>query len=138
MSTWFLALEAQQEPFDLEADEHGRAQWSCNFLAWKRPSSTFMAEVLAVLEAAGVGVRGVSIFGGSSVSLPGPEHRTPWLLVKQTGGTAPIGTLNDGATAYRRPGLRVIATAATALEARTLAYAAFDALTAVRNQRVSA
>lgn len=136
--TWFLCLAPQEEPFDIGSDENGRAQWSCNFLGWKRPSASFLLEAVAVLEAAGVGRRGVSIFGTSQAALPGPEHREPWLFVKETGGTPPMGTHNDGQAAYRRPGLQVIATAATSPAAKALAHAAYDALAAVRNQRVTA
>jgi hypothetical protein len=135
--TWFLQLAPQQEPFDLGPDDQGRAQWACNFLAWKRSSASFLLEVVAVLEAANVGRREVSIFGTSQAVLPPASVQTPWLHLKVTGGVAPAGTLADP-TAYRRPGLQVIATAGSSPAAEALCQAAYAALAAVVNRQVTA
>jgi hypothetical protein len=138
MSTWYLGLTPLNEPFDLGPDESGRVQFSCNFVALKRPSLTFVQEVLAVLEAAGVGTRAVDLFGSSQVAIPGSDVDGPFLTVRSTGGMAPEGTHNAGAGAYRRPGLQVIAHARDASAAEAMAQAAFGALLALRNQAVVA
>ena len=136
--TWYLGLMPQQEPFDVGPDENGRAQFSCNFLALKRPSATFVQEILALLEEAEVGTRAVTLFGSSQVALPGPEVAGPFLVVRATGGTAPQGTHNDGAGAYRQPGLQVLVHALDAAAAETMALAAYDALVGVRNVGLTA
>jgi len=138
--TWFLNLQPLQEPFDLGSpDEAGRAQWSCNFLATKRPSPSFILEVIAVLVAAGVGIDSgpnANIFGSSMATIPAGDG--PFLSIRATGGTGPLGTHDGGPGAYRRPGVHVLARAATAAAAEAMAQSAFEALVAVRNQAVSA
>lgn len=138
MSTWYLALSPQQEPFDLGPDDNGRTQFSFNFLALKRPSAAFIQEILAVLEAAGVGRQGVDLFGSSQVAVPGPEVDGPFLVVRSTGGAAPVGTHNDGAGAYRQPSAHFLVHGRDAAAAEAMAQAAYGALLAVRNQAVSA
>ncbi len=138
MSTWYLALLPQQEPFDVGPDENGRAQFSFNVLAMKRPSASFIQEILAVLEAAGVGTRAVDLFGSSQVAIPGPEVPGPFLVVRSRGGTTPMGTHNDGPGAYRQPGAHFLVHGRDAAAAEAMAQAAYGALLAVRNQAVSA
>ena len=134
--TWILDIQPQQEPFDVGPDDHGRAQCVFNVLATKRPSESFWLEIVAVLEAAGVGTRNVNIFGTSQAAIPDGDG--PFLLVRPTGGTAPLGTHNDGAGAYRRPGAQILVTAKRWVAAEAMALAAYSALVAVRNQEVSA
>jgi hypothetical protein len=136
----YLALEPLQEPGDLgELDEDGRVQYEFNMLATKRPSSTFLKELIEVLEAAGVGIEGETIFASSKVTIPTvQENPAPILWIRSTGGAGPLGTHNDGAGAYRRPGVQVIARAASEAAASALAHAAYNALIDVRNQAVSA
>lgn len=136
MTTHYLALRPLQEPYDLGGlDDNGRAQCAFNVLALKRPSGTFVQELVAVLEAAGVGVEGETIFGTSTATMP--EQGGPYLAVRSTGGTAPIGTHNDGAGAYRQPGALFIAHAPRWADAEAMAQAAFNALLEVRNQAVA-
>jgi len=138
MSTWYLGLQPLQEPFDVGPDENGRALYSFNFLALKRPSPTFVQEILAVLEAAGVGQRGVDLFGTSQVAVPGPEIAGPFLVVRSTGGSAPLGTHNDGSGAYRQPSAQFLVHGRDGVATEVMAQAAFSALLALRNQAVSA
>lgn len=135
--THYLAIEPLQEPFDLgEVDESGRAQCAFNVLAQRRPSGTFLQELIAILVGAGVGVEGQNIFASSKATIPdGPG---PLLSIQATGGTAPLGTHNDGAGAYRRPGAQIIVRASTWAAAEAMAHAAYSALIAVRNQEVVA
>lgn len=134
--THYLAIDPQQEPFDIGLDDSGRIQYSVNFLSQMRPSPAFLREIVAVLVAAGVGIEGQNIFGSSLASIPsGPG---PILSIRATGGTPPIGTHNDGAGAYRRPSVQIIVGAAIEEQAFAMAQAAYDALIAVRNQAVSA
>lgn len=140
--TQYLSITALQEPFDLGKDEAGRAQCAFNVLCMKRPSDTFLAELVVVLEEAGVGQRGVTIFASSMAVIPepdgGPGTSAPLLSIKATGGAAPLGTHNAGAGAYRRPGAQVIARARTWREAEALAHKAYNALTGVLNSAVVA
>jgi len=132
----YLAIMPLQEPFDVGLDDAQRQQVAFNVLATKRPSGSFVQELIAVLVAAGVGIEGKTIFGTASATIPtGPG---PFLSIKPTGGTGPLGTHNAGAAAYRRPGAQLIARASTWAAAEAMAQAAYDALVAVRNQQVVA
>lgn len=139
--TPYLSFSPLNEPTDLGLDDSGREMCVFNMVAMKRPSTAFLEEVMAILVAAGVGVANVSIFASSKAALPDPSQPgvPPAILhIKATGGTPPIGTHNDGAGAYRRPGLQVIAHAVSWPAAYAMAHAAYDALLGVRNQAVSA
>jgi hypothetical protein len=138
--TRYLSISALQEPFDLgELDDSGREQCAFNVLCLKRPSDTFLDELVRILENAGLGKRGETIFAGSKAAIPRGTRPTdpPILSIKATGGTGPAGTHNDGAGAYRRPSAQVIARALTWAAAEAIAQAAYAALIAVRNQEVA-
>lgn len=136
--TDYLSITPLQEPFEFGLDDSGRAVWACNFVTLKRPSASFLQEIIAVLAAAGVGVASVSIFSGALAVLPDPkDYPGPILFLKATGGIAPMGTHNDGPGAYRRPGFEVFTHAATTPAAEAMAQAAYTALVAVRNRAVA-
>jgi hypothetical protein len=134
--TYYLGLMPTQEPFDMGEDEQGRARRVFNVVALKRSSSAFVEEVLACLEDAGVGTRGVDLFGTSSAIIP--ESDGPIVHVHSTGGPGPVGTHNHGAIAYRRPGAQILARARSGAAAESMIQAAFAALCAVRNREVVA
>ena len=134
--TRYLSITPIQEPFDLgDLDDGARVQYAVNFLALKQPSTSFLREVISILEAAGVGVEGQTIFASSLATVP---REGTVLHLQATGGTAPLGTHNEGQAALRRPGLQIIVRSPSELEASTMANAAYDALVAVRNLAVSA
>jgi hypothetical protein len=133
-ATWYLTVDPLQEPTDVGPAEDGRQQYSFNVLARKRPSVTFLEELLGVLELAGVGAVEVDLFGSSATAIPTGDG--PYLVLRETGGTAPKGTHNDGPAAYRCPAAQVLVIARTTAAARTMAHAAYDALIAVSNRYV--
>jgi hypothetical protein len=136
MGTWYLTVDPQQEPTDAGPAEDGRELYTVNFHMTKRPSPTVLEELLGVLEAAGVGKVGATLFGSSAVSVPprgDPAGSGPFLLLKETGGAGPVGTHNDGPAAYRRPAVQVLVTGETTAAVKAMAYAAYDALVAVSN-----
>jgi hypothetical protein len=139
--TAYLGLMLQHEPYSIGKDGT-REQYVVTFIAHKRPSATFLQEVLVMLEDAGVGTREVDLFAGEDVAIPGGAG--PYLLALAGAGAGPVGTHNAGPGAYRRPGLRLIVTAGTAsgasgtARAMAMAEASVVALLAVRNQAVSA
>jgi hypothetical protein len=136
VSTHYLAFTPLQEPFDIgELDDCGRVQIVFNVLAWKRASATLLQDVVAVLVAASVGVEGESIFASSKAIIPRGDG--PVLSVRQTGGASPLGTHNDGAAAYRMPGVQVTVRGGKWAEADAMAQAAYAALVAVRNQALA-
>ena len=136
--TAYMGIFAEQEPFDIGLDDAGRPQFSFNVLAHSRPSPSFVADVVTLLVDAAVGVRGTTLFESSAAPLPSNDSPVAFLHVRTTGGLAPVGTHNDGPTAYRRPSAIVIATARTSAAAEALALAAYNALAAQRNVQVSA
>jgi hypothetical protein len=136
----FLSITPLQEPFDLGQADGGRALYAFNVVAMKTPSSTFLQELITVLEAAGVGVENVTIFASSRTTIPdGSEPGAPpaILHIKATGGTGPVGTHNAGAGAYRRPGAQVLVYGASTQAAEAMIHAAYNALVGVRNQAVA-
>jgi hypothetical protein len=134
---WYRDIQPLQEPFDVgDVDEQGRSQCAFNVLVTKRPSGSFVQELIAILVAAGVGVANESIFGTSGSAIP--SGRGPYLSVRPTGGSSPAGTHNDGVSAYRRPAAQIIVRASSWPAAEGMAQAAYSALVAVRNQAVSA
>lgn len=135
MATRFLSITPLQEPFDLgELDDSGRRQCVFNVLARKEPSATFLRELVAILEEAGVGKLDIDIFASTGAVLVRGDG--PFLFVKATGGSGPVGTHNGGAGATRRPGAQLVAKASTWEAAEALAQAAYSALVAVTNRLV--
>lgn len=140
--TPYLSIAPLQEPFDLGLDEagSGRIMYAFNVVALKRPSATFLKELIGIFVAAGVGVENVSIFASSKAVIPDasvPGVPPAILHVKATGGTPPVGTHNDGVGAYRRPGAQVLVYGATTQAAEAMVYAAYSALIGVRNREVA-
>jgi hypothetical protein len=132
---WYLGISPLQEPFDLGLDEAKRQQCAFNMLALKRPSATFLREVISALVGAGVGTEGESIFATASAVIP--SGTGPYLGIRATGGAPPIGTHNEGVGALRRPGIQIIVRASTWAAAEAMAQAAYSALVAVRNREVA-
>src|SRR6185436_1362182 len=132
--TWYRDIQPLQEPFDLgEVDDAARVQLVFHVIATKRPSSTFLEELFAILEKANVGRRRVDLFGGSLATVPSTGR---YLSIKVEQGPGPQGTHNDGVGAYRKPGARILVGAETMPEAELMAQAAYKALTDCRNREV--
>jgi hypothetical protein len=85
---------------------------------------SFLDEVVARLEAQGVGSFGTTIFKGSKAIIP--TGVGPYLLISETGGLAPSPTQNN--TATERPTAQLLSRAATMPAAMTQLKAAYDAL----------
>lgn len=133
--TWYLSITAASEVFYINTDDKGRELLVFNLAAEKAPSTTFEEELLGLLEAAGVGQRGVNLFIAHKDAIPpGPG---PYLSIRTTGGLGPRSTQNKK-NAYRRPGAQVTARAEKYKDARAMADAAFEALTTVTNREVTA
>jgi hypothetical protein len=132
--TYYRNIQPVGELIDADPDEFGRAQCTFSVLVTKRPSTTYVLELVAILVAAGVGVANVSIFGTSASAIPSGDG--PYLSIRPTAGTAPTGTHNDGTGAYRNPSAQILVTAKTWTAAEAMAQAAYSALIAVRNRNV--
>lgn len=100
----------------------------------------FTDDVVTILEAAGVGVGGSTIFVGSKAALPTPDSDSDvaFITIVATGGTSPEGTHNsiDG-PAYVRPSAQIVARAMKLSLAEAKAQEAYNALFKVRNQFVN-
>lgn len=134
MSARYLFIDPQQEPFDLGTDDRGRALVRFNIVCMKTESTTFEEEVIKLLEDAGVGTPGVNMFFSSKVAIP--QGDGPYLTVVSTGGIGGRKVQNQAAPAYMRPSAALTARAASFTVARTMAWAAYNALAVVRNQTV--
>lgn len=138
--TWFRDIQAVDEVGDISPDEAGRALFVFNILATTRGSDTFVEELLAILEAAGLGTRGTTLLGSAMAEVPkatppGAEDE-PFIHVRATGGPTALGTHNLGPLAYRRRGARVLVHAKTAAAANQAAQRALAALLAIRSREV--
>lgn len=132
--TRYLGVIPLQEPGEvLGLDENKRPQWSFNVQILKRPSATLASELEAIVRAPMPA--GVVVISSLKATIP-PTGSVVSVIV--TGGAAPLGTMNDGVGAYRRPNAQIIARAATAQDAETLAQLAYSALVDVVNREVSA
>jgi hypothetical protein len=139
--TRYLRITPLQEPFDLGLDDNQRPMVGFNILCEKVESDTFLEEVVRILELAGVGLRGTTIFTTSKSGLP-TSGEGPWLKIRETGGLPGRRIQNQTAPAYPRPAAQVVAVAAGAPDtayarARTMARAAYVALVAIKNTDVS-
>lgn len=133
--SFYQEITPLQEPFDLGKDDKGRPRVVFNIRTVKTASNTFLEELVKVLVDAEVGTYNTNIFASTAVAIP-PEEGT-YLLIVETGGTAPERIQNQIAPAYPRPTAKITVRAAKYVDARTMARAAYDALAAVRNQTVT-
>ncbi len=135
MSARYLTIDPLQEPFDFGTDDAGRARSRFNILCEKTESTVFEEEVVKILENAGVGTGGVNIFFSSKASIPqGPG---PYLSVISTGGAGGRKVQNQIRPAYLRPTAAITTRATNYVDARTMAWAAYNALVVVKNQDVN-
>jgi hypothetical protein len=140
--TWWRDVQFFQEPFDVgDTDESGRVQVSFNILVTKAPDGNLLKEIVRVLVAAGVGTyqqsgSGGNIFVSSKASVP--SGAGPFLSIRSTGGTSPLGTHNAGPVSQVRPSVQFIARASTWDAAEAMAFAARNAFKDIRNQHISA
>ena len=89
----------------------------------------FLDEIVARLEAEGVGTFGTDIFIGSGSQIPsGPG---PYLSLRESPGMGPLLTQND--TGVERPTAQIVGRAVNPLESRAMAQAAYEALGGVNN-----
>lgn len=136
--TRILWIKPLQEPFDFGLDAEGRPRWAFNVLAQKDPSHTWSEELIAVLVAASVikwTQPGRNVMTGSKASRP--QTAAAVMLITETGGSGPEYIQNQAAPAYRNPTAQLVASAANAADARTMAFRAWDALAVVSNASVT-
>lgn len=141
LGTWYLSLTPINEPRDLQQlDEAQRAQIVFEVLALKRPSATFVEELLQVLEEANVGQEKENLFGTSLADIP--TTGGPFLSIVTIAGAEPIGTHTaaagkpSGMGAYRRPAARILVRSPKASDAEAMAQAAYQAFVDCRNRFV--
>ena len=141
MTAYYQQIDVGSEIFDLKLDDSGRAQFGFNILAVKRDSAVLIDELVAILVAASVGVYGTTIFATSKAVIPVTEAGTSTALlsIRETGGIAPRKTQNKiSPPAYQRPGAQIVVRSHDPAAARAMAYAAYVALGAIRNQTITA
>lgn len=138
MSTYYKWINSINEPADiLGLDEHERVQYSFNVIANKQSSPTFLEEMIRVLVNAGIGVLNTTIFASSAAKLP--DDPTKWFVtLRETGGAAPEKTHNQTSPpTYVQPAAQVIVHAPTTVAAKAKAWAAYNALVAVKNTTIN-
>jgi hypothetical protein len=93
------------------------------------PSPHLLA-VLTLLEQAGIGVQGESLFAGTQSDLP---DTGTYLTVTQTGGFSPVGIHNS--TSLRRPSFQIMGQGDSSQDVSTMLEAAFN-VTMLANKQV--
>lgn len=93
-------------------------------------------DLRTLIEAAGLGTFGTSLFFGSKATIPTGDG--PFVSLIETGGATPEGTHNSTAKpAYVRPSVQVVARAKKRDDARNRAQALYLLLYPVRDQFVN-
>jgi hypothetical protein len=132
----FLQVVLLQEPFDMGLDPKTRLRYGFNIVVEKTSSTTFIEEVIAILRATQPTWRfGRDIFATTAASIP--EGEGPYLEIIETGGPGGSKIQNQIPPAYLRPGAQIVARAKDPSAARTMAWAAWTALSNVSNQTVT-
>lgn len=132
--TFYRSIMVIQEPFDLELDDNGRAQLVFNIAIEKARSTVLEEEIIKILTDATVGVSNTNIFASSAKRIPDGDG--PYLQVISSGGVAPEDIHNEVLPNVQKPNVQISVRALTYAAARTMIWAAHDALAAVVNQTV--
>jgi hypothetical protein len=139
MSAFYLAISPVQEPYDLGTDEQGRSKVQFNVAIRKYPStggSDLIEELVKILVDAGVvSLSPRNVFGSTMAAIP--SGNGPFLSVIETSGTLPEWIHNETTPAILRPTALIVARAAAYVDARTMARAAYGALSTVHNQTIT-
>jgi hypothetical protein len=135
MTTHYLEISAVGQPLQAGKDENERHVLTFNLNIWKHPSATLTEELVALLQAAGVGTWESNIF---NMAAPLPNGNGPYLLVRETTGAAPLRTMNEvQPPASTRPNAQIVVHGRSFTAARTMSHAAHAALDGVRNTDVT-
>jgi hypothetical protein len=135
--TWYRQIVPVSDPSDIGLDDNGRPQVVFSINVVKGLSTTFLEELGALLlQAPAVGALNTNIFLGTQAQIP--AEGGPYLHVRAGGGAAPENLHDQQGPAYPRPDATVTVCAPTYRAARTLAFAAWTRLSAVRNRDVTA
>lgn len=118
MSTSYLYSEAIQSPISIGVDIKGRNMFSLNFRCQSNGlPSTFEDDVLSRLISAGLVTSGTTAFIGPNATLP--DGAGPFILLRDTGGSAPFETHNMDV--YANLSLQIVVYAANYVSGRSLA-----------------
>jgi len=138
--TMYAWIRAMDEPKDGLIDEQDRSIVFFNVIAQKAPSDTFLRELIHLISGEvaagiGVGVFGSDLLSSGKVDLPEAGDVT---VIVETGGPPPEQTHNVLGVAYQRSTAAIRVHSAKFETANMLARRAYNILTKVRNQDVSA
>lgn len=93
-TTYYLSSVAVQSPISIGVDAKGRNIFSINFRCQSSGLPTaFEDDIMRVLATANLVVSGATGFIGPSSTIP--EGDGPFILLRDTGGSAPIQSHND-------------------------------------------
>lgn len=96
----------------------------------------FVADMVFLIEQAGLGTWNQTIFEGPNAVIP--EDDGPYISIVSSGGASPEGTHNaTSAPAYVRPSAQITSRAMDPEIAETLARQLWDLFYPVRNQKVN-
>jgi hypothetical protein len=130
-SVWYLSVNEDQFPFDMDNDAEGRRQYAFNVTADKNPSSTFQEEIAYFLELSGVTY---PILLGSQAAVPRGDG--PFITITQTGGLRGVRVQNQRTPARERPSAQILVRAKSSRVAKDVSYDLMNRLIAIRNQEL--
>lgn len=125
--TNYLSIRPIQEPFDLDLDEERRQMYAFNVNVYKGYSKTVEEEIVKLLEDSGIGTGGTDLFSSSKAKIPTGEG--PYVLIRETGGTAPEYIHNDTTKpAYQRPSIQIVVLGRNHSEVKTKIWEVYETL----------
>jgi hypothetical protein len=135
--TWYLKIDATQEPAAIGLDGNERPQVSFNIMMDKSPSETVEEELTTILSA--VCTFGTTLFFNDSAETPIIESASDaaYLTIQVEGGGPGRKIQNAAGNSYHMPGAQIVAHAYTYRGARALARAAYNVLTQIRNTHIT-
>jgi minor capsid protein len=117
MSTFYTYSEAVQNPIAVGVDIKGRKMFSFNFRCQSLGLPTDLEDdMLAILSSAGLVIPNVTAFGSNATL---PDEDGPFILLRDTGGSAPFETHNMDV--YANLSLQIVVYAANYVAGRSLA-----------------
>lgn len=132
---WYREIVPVNQPTDIGLDPNGRGQVVFTVNTVKGISLQLEEELISVLEVASVGTFETNIFASSRAQIP--AEGGPYLTVRAEGGATPLNIHNDQGPAYPRPAATITVVAPTYSAARAMAWAAWNALSVIRNRDIT-
>ena len=136
--TWWREVELLQEPFSLSRDpSENFVDFVFNIMVIKRPSHTFIEELISYLESENIGTLNSDIFVGPlNDNLENADD--PYIIISLTGGTSPERTHDSVILpAYQIPSAQILSRGKSYISTKSKSYLAYDSVVKIRNLNIN-